>query len=157
VAISTGQPTGPIEAAISAIETARADTDYLAATDANDLTTYWPAILGTNPFIPPTAGVIFTGRGQGEAPLDMNPSYYVSWVSTVPQEQTELYIPATSTVIPYGIPIPGEFDSASNCFTTGNYTVQIRQVSTGFVLAEYECPFSPDGENVTFSFSGPAV
>jgi hypothetical protein len=69
------------------------------------------------------------------------------------EAETELYIPGTSTVIPY-VTDPetglGTFDSAGNCFTTGNYLVQIREVSTGIVIASFECPLAPANEDVAF-------
>jgi hypothetical protein len=63
------------------------------------------------------------------------------------ESDTELFVPGTSTVIPY---VEGEFDSAGNCFTEGNYQMQIRRASTGTVLAEITVPLSPGGQNVPF-------
>jgi hypothetical protein len=121
-----------------------------SAEDVSALYSFNPADL---PFIPAASGTIFTGRGGGLGPLDLNPSYYSGWNSTtVAETDTELFVPSTSTVIPYNasLPDPYVFDSSGNCFTTGNYTVQIRQVSTGFVLAQFECPLNPAGQNVEF-------
>jgi hypothetical protein len=58
------------------------------------------------------------------------------------EAETELYIPGTSTTLSYGQFVPGQFDSPGNCFNLGDYTVQIRQAATGFVLAEFECPLA---------------
>ena len=64
------------------------------------------------------------------------------------QADTELYVPGTSTVIPYGS-IPGGFDSTGNCFAFGNYLIQIRETATSMVIAEFECPL---GANQDISF-----
>jgi len=118
-----------------------------AAVSTTGLYTFNPAEV---PIKPESSGIIFTGRGAGLGPLDMNVSYFVEWNSTtVTESDTELYIPGTATVIPYDS-YAGGFDSMGNCFTLGNYTVQVRQASTGFVLAEYECPLAPAGVNVSF-------
>ena len=110
-----------------------------AAATTEDLYSFNPADI---PFTPTASGLLFTGRGIS-GPLDLNPSYYNEFNSTTLTEaETELFIPATSTVLTYGNPVPGEFDSGGDCFTTGNYTVQIRQAATGFVLAEFECPLA---------------
>jgi hypothetical protein len=96
-------------------------------------------------------GVIFTGRGSGIGPLDMNVSYYTEWnIASVAEEDTELYAPATNTIMPYGSGGTGKFDSFGNVFTEGNYTVQVRDSSTKAVLAEYECPLNSSGEEVQF-------
>lgn len=129
-------------------QVASATATINAATSTEDLYGFNPAEI---PFTPSANGTIFTGRGSGLGPLDMNVSYYAEWNSTtILENDTELYVPGTDTVITYGSGGPNQFDSAGNCFTTGDYQVQIRQVSTGFVLAEYECPLSPSGENVEF-------
>jgi hypothetical protein len=120
-----------------------------AASSTTDLYSFDPKAL---PYAPRTAGYIFTGRGSGLGPLDMNVSYFTTWDSTTVEESdTELYAPATDMVMPYGSGGEGKFDSMGDAFTEGNYTVQIRQASTGFVLAQYECPLSPDGEDVPFA------
>lgn len=99
---------------------------------------------------PPT-GVINTGRGAGLGPLDINPSTYTTFTSTtLTPAETELFIPATSTVLTYGQYVPGQFDSLANCFTTGNYTVQIRETATSRVIAEFECPLAPTNVDVAF-------
>jgi len=99
---------------------------------------------------PPT-GVIFTGRGEGENPLNLNVSYYTEFNSaSMTEAETELYVPATSTVIAYGSGGAGRFDSAGNCFTPGNFLVQIRETYTSRVIAEFECPLAPAGEDVAF-------
>ena len=100
------------------------------------------------------SGILFTGRGSGLGPEDLNVSYYVQFNSvSMDQSQTELYVPGTDTVIPYVIDIEtgqGLFDSAGNCFNPGDYLIQIRQVSTLMVIAEFEVPLNPAGENVSF-------
>ena len=96
-------------------------------------------------------GTLFTGRGAGLGPLDLNISYYTAFNSvSMTEAETELYIPGTSTVINYGEFVPNKFDSAGDCFTLGDYLVQIREVATGMVIAEFECPLAPAGENVAF-------
>ena len=80
---------------------------------------------------------------------DFNDSYYVTFYSdTLINDDTELFIPSTSTVIPYILPT--QFAATSEAFGGGNYTVQIRQSSTGFVLAEFICPAGPPDVVVSF-------
>jgi hypothetical protein len=74
--------------------------------------------------------------------LDFDDSSYITFYSvSLTEADTELFIPATSTVIPYVLPI--QFNAFSEAFTTGNYLVQIRETSTGLVLAEITCPEAP--------------
>jgi len=120
-----------------------ATSDINSAEGTANLYSFNPADI---PFTPAVSGVINTSRTG----LDFNPSTYTTFISTtLTPAETELYIPATSTVLTYGQFIPGQFDSPGNCFTTGNYTVLIRQVSTGFVLAEFT---PPEGSNVDVAF-----
>ena len=99
---------------------------------------------------PPT-GTLFTGRGAGAGPLDLNVSYYNAFNSvSMTEAETELYVPGTATVIAYGSGGPGQFDSFGNCFTLGNYLLQIRETATGSVIAEFECPLAPAGVDVVF-------
>jgi hypothetical protein len=113
-----------------------------AATTVPDL---YPINPATIPFTPTASGTI-TGSRTGN---DFNDSYYVTFNSTTLTEaDTELFIPATSTVISYIL--PNQFNGTSEAFTTGNYTVQIRQSSTGFVLAQYTCPAGPPDVVVSF-------
>jgi len=103
-----------------------------------------------NNIVNPPTGILFTGRGAGEAPLDLNPSYYTLFNSvSLTEAETELYAPGTSTVIPYGS-YPGGFDSIGNCFALGNYTLQIRETATSRIIAEFECPLAPTNEDVAF-------
>lgn len=90
-----------------------------------------------NNIVNPPTGVIHIGRtGQ-----DFDPSYYVSFNSTsLTEADTELYIPGTSTVVTYGAYVPGEFDTPPGSFALGNYLIQIREVATSSVIAEFECP-----------------
>jgi len=104
-----------------------------------------------NNIVNPPTGILSTGRGAGDGPLDLNPSYYTEFNSvSMTEADTELFIPATSTVLTYGQYVPGQFDSGGNCFTTGNYLVQIREVATSRVFAEFECPLSPTNVDVPF-------
>jgi outer membrane protein assembly factor BamA len=103
-----------------------------------------------NNIVNPPTGTLFTGRGAGLGPLDLNESYYTVFNSvSMTEADTELYVPGTSTVIPYGS-YPGGFDSLGNCFTLGNYLLQIRETATGSVIAEFECPLAPAGVDVVF-------
>jgi hypothetical protein len=112
-----------------------------AATDINEV----------NNVVNPPTGILFTGRGGGLGPLDLNVSYYTEFNSaSMTEAETELYVPGTSTVIAYGSGGAGRFDSAGNCFTTGDYLVQIRETATSRVIAEFECPLAPAGEDVSF-------
>ena len=104
-----------------------------------------------NNIVNPPTGTLFTGRGAGIGPEDLNESYYTAFNSvSLTEADTELYIPGTATVIPYGIPNPGEFDSLGDCFAVGDYLMQIRETSTARVIAEFECPLNPAGEDMGF-------
>jgi hypothetical protein len=97
------------------------------------------------------AGTLFTGRGSGLGPQDLNESYYTAFNSvSMTESETELFVPGTSTVISYGSGGPGQFDSMGNCFAVGDYLLQIRETATGMVIAEFECPLNPAGEDVAF-------
>jgi hypothetical protein len=103
-----------------------------------------------NNVVNPPTGTLFTGRGAGLGPLDLNESYYTVFNSvSMTEAETELYVPGTSTVIPYGS-YPGGFDSLTNCFALGNYTLQIRETATSKIIAEFECPLAPAGVDVVF-------
>lgn len=103
-----------------------------------------------NNVVNPPTGTLFTGRGSA-GPLDLNISYYTAFNSaSLTEAETELYVPGTSTVINYGEFVPNKFDSAGNCFTTGDYLVQIREVATSRVITEFECPLAPSNVDVTF-------
>jgi hypothetical protein len=123
--------------------------DNLATTlDAIDAATTVDEI---NNIVNPPTGILSTGRGAGDGPLDLNISSYTEFNSvSLTEAETELYIPATSTVLTYGEFAPDAFDSAGNCFTTGNYLVQIREVATGMVIAEFECPLALTNVDVPF-------
>lgn len=98
-------------------------------------------------------GIISTGRGAGLGADDLNQSYFVNFFHpTLDVSELELYVPSTSTVISYtpGDPL-NQFDSAGNCFNGVDYIVEIREVTTSTVLAEFEVPLSPTNVNVSFS------
>ena len=101
---------------------------------------------------PPT-GIINIGRGQFGGPFDLNASNYVTFnSSSMTESQTELYAPATATIVPYqGFP-PDDFNSSGAIFTLGNYLVQIRETTTSRVIAEFEVPLSVDGSNEDIAF-----
>ena len=101
-----------------------------------------------NNIISPPTGTINIGRGQFGGPLDLNASNYVTFNSiSMTEAETELYAPATSSVVPYqGFP-PDDFNSGGPIFTTGNYLIQIRETATSMVIAEFEVPLSLDGTN----------
>ena len=91
--------------------------------------------VAPNPVI---SGTIATSRTGN----DFNDSSYVTFYSTsLVESDTELFIPSTSTVIPYILPT--QFNAFSEAFNTGDYRVQIREVSTGVVLANFICPEAP--------------
>lgn len=106
-----------------------------------------------NNIVNPPTGVINIGRGQFGGPLDLNASNYVSFNSiSMTEADTELYAPSTSSVVPYqGFP-PDDFNSSGAIFTTGNYLIQIREVATSMIIAEFEVPLSTDGSNEDISF-----
>ena len=102
-----------------------------------------------NNIVNPPTGIIGIGRGYGVSPLDLNNSFYSQFNSvSLTQADTELYVPGTSTVIPYNS-VPGGFDSIGDCFAFGNYLIQIRETATSMVIAEFECPL---GANQDISF-----
>jgi hypothetical protein len=91
-------------------------------------------------------GTLNTGRGgPGQAgPLDLNLSYF-SAINDLPgftQADLELYVPGTNTVIPYNasLPDPYKFDSAGNCFNSGDYRLVIRYAGGGAVLSTITVP-----------------
>ena len=99
------------------------------------------------------SGTISTGRsGSGGGPLDMNPSTMSVWNSTtVDVADTELYIPASSSVVPYDAGLaPYTYAQTFGAFTVGNYTVQLRQISSGITLAEWVCPLNAVNVPVNF-------
>ena len=111
-----------------------------AATDINEV----------NNVVNPPTGIINIGRGAA-GPLDLNVSEYTEFNSvSITEAETELFVPGTSTVINYGEFVPNKFDSAGDCFTLGDYLVQIREVATSQVIAEFECPLAPANEDVAF-------
>jgi hypothetical protein len=122
--------------------------DNLAANmDAIDVAT---SVDEINNIVNKPTGIIFTGRGSGLGPEDLNASYYTEFNSvSMAEADTELYVPGTATVIPYGS-YPGGFDSMGNCFNPGDYLIQIRETATSMVIAEFECPLNPAGEDVAF-------
>jgi hypothetical protein len=70
----------------------------------------------------------------------MQPSYFSALTNLPPgigEPELEIYIPGTNTVIPYdgGLPAPYKFDSAGNCYNTGDYRTTIRVAATGQVLS----------------------
>ena len=104
-----------------------------------------------NNIVNPPGGILFTGRGAGLGPEDLNVSYYNAFNSvSMTEAETELYVPGTATVIPYGSGGPNAFDSMGNAFNPGDYLLQIREAATSRVIAEFECPLNPAGEDVTF-------
>jgi hypothetical protein len=85
------------------------------------------------------SGIMVTGRG-GASDDDMQPSYFTDLQGLPPgvgEPELEIYIPGTDTVIPYdaGLPDPYKFDSAGNCYNTGDYRTTIRVAATGQVLS----------------------
>ena len=125
--------------------------DSLATTlDAIDAATTVDEI---NNIVNPPTGILSTGRGgDGDGPLDLNNSFYTEFNSvSLTEAETELYVPGTSTVITYGAVVPNGFTSNGNCFTTGDYRVQIREVATGMVISEFVCPLAVEhNEDVSF-------
>jgi len=105
-----------------------------------------------NNIVNPPTGILFTGRGNGLGPEDLNVSYYTEFNSTsMTEAETELYIPSTATTIPYGSGGPNAFDSMGNAFNPGGpYTMQIRETATSRVIAEIVVPLNPAGEDVVF-------
>jgi hypothetical protein len=148
VLLATEGDTTAVAAEITAISDAAAETAYLSATTVSQLIACWPPELGPNPFLPTPATISGTMSGSRTG-NDFNDSYYVTFNSdTLVEDDTELFIPSTSTVIPYIL--PNQFNGYSEAFTTGNYVVQIRQTSTGLILAQYTCPAGPPDVVVPF-------
>jgi hypothetical protein len=93
------------------------------------------------------SGTLVTGRG-GAGPDDLHPSYFTVLTNLPPgigEPELEIYIPGTDTVIPYdaGLPEPYKFDSAGNCYNTGDYRTTIRIAATGQVLSTVTPAFGP--------------
>lgn len=104
-----------------------------------------------NNVVYPTTGILFTGRGSGRRPEDLNVSYYTEFDSSSTTEaETELYIPGTGIVVPYGSGGPGQFDTMGDCFNVGDYRLQVRESATNYVIAEIVVPLNPAGEDVAF-------
>lgn len=106
-----------------------------------------------NNIVNPPTGILFTGRGSGLGSQDLNVSYYTEFNSvSLSEAETELYVPGTDIVIPFNPEIgdSGGFDSIGNCFTVGDYLIQIRETDTSLVIAELEVPLNPAGENISF-------
>jgi len=85
------------------------------------------------------SGTLVVGR-DGAGPDDMTPAYFTDLTNMPPgvgEPELEIYIPGTDTVIPYdaGLPDPYRFDSAGNCYNTGDYRTTIRVAATGQVLS----------------------
>ena len=146
------------QAALAEIDRTPAIQAVIVATNAlsDTLETNLAAIAAAttidevNNVVNPPTGIINIGRGAA-GPLDLNVSEYTEFNSvSMTEAETELYIPSTSTVINYGEFVPNKFDSAGNCFTSGNYLIQIREVATSQVIAEFECPLAPANEDVAF-------
>lgn len=109
-------------------------------------------------------GTIFTGRGSGLGPEDLNVSYYTSFNSpSMAESETELYVPSVDAVIAYGsggaVPLyPNTFDSMGDVFNVGGpYDIQIRETATGKVIAEFEVPLNENGEIVEFNIPDPIL
>jgi len=106
-----------------------------------------------NNIVNPPTGILSTGRGgDGDGPLDLNNSFYTQFNSTsLTEAETELYIPGTDIVLNYGEFVPNGFTSDGDCFVLGDYRVQIREVATSSVIAEFECPLAVEyNEDVAF-------
>ena len=109
-----------------------------------------------NNIINPPVGLLNTGRGAGLGPEDLNPSYFRIFNSTtLTPSDCELYVPGTSTVIPYdaGLPAPYTFDSVGDCFASGDYELQIRVAATSAVIATLTIPLAVV-TNVDIPFTG---
>jgi hypothetical protein len=107
--------------------------DNLAAVDAAT------TVDEINCIVQGASGIIVTGRG-GAGPDDMQPSYFTDLQGLPPgvgEPELEIYIPGTDTVISYdaGLPDPYKFDSAGDCYNTGDYRTTIRVAATGQVLS----------------------
>ena len=96
-------------------------------------------------------GLLNTGRGgPGQAgPRDLNLSYFTE-INDLPgftQEDLELYVPGTNTVIPYtnSLPEPFHFDSAGDCFNNNDWRLVIRYAGGGAVISTITVP---QGANV---------
>lgn len=127
--------------------------NVLAVELSNDLAAIAAAtnITEVNNIVNPPTGTLFTGRGSGLGPEDLNISYYTAFNSaSMTEAETELYIPGTNITISYGSGGPNTFDSMGNAFNPGDYLMQIREVATSSVIFEFECPLNPSGENVVF-------
>jgi hypothetical protein len=93
------------------------------------------------------SGTLVSGRG-GAGPDDLHPSYFTVLTNLPPgigEPELEIYIPGTDTIIPYdaGLPEPYKFDSAGDCYNSGDYRTTIRVAATGQVLSTVTPAFGP--------------
>ena len=141
-----GQAALAIGSRIPAIQAVIVATNALSDTLETNLAAIAAAttIDEVNNIVNPPTGILSTGRGgDGDGPLDLNNSVYTEFNSvSLTEAETELYIPGTDIVITYGAVVPNGFTSNGNCFTLGDYRVQIREVATSQVIAEFECPLA---------------
>lgn len=130
--------------------TAAATATINAATSTSDLYSFNPAEI---PFTPAASGVLNVGRGAFGDPDDLNNTTMMVWSANFDATDTELFAPSTGTVMPFGgtVGVVFNYDSVGPCFSGGNYDLQLRQTSTGFVLFEFECP-AAGVENVDVYF-----
>ena len=142
----SGQAALAIGSRIPAIQAVIVAINALSDTLATNLAAIAAAttIDEVNNVVNPPTGILSTGRGgDGDGPLDLNNSFYTQFNSaSMTEAETELYVPGTSTVITYGAVVPNGFTSNGNCFNSGDYLIQIREVATSTVIAEFECPLA---------------
>ena len=103
---------------------------------------------------PIPGGILFTGRGTGGVNENLIESYFVDFEPGslgITEADTELFIPANSTVIAYGSGGPGKFAATPNAFAVGDYVMQVRVAATGQVIGnDIQVPYNPSGENRAF-------
>jgi hypothetical protein len=116
----------------------------------SDINVYLPAtttVDEVNDVVKPPTGLINIGRGATGAE-DLNATTYTSFTSyTLPESGTELFVTGTGTVISYS---GSGFPATAGAFNPGDYEIEIRQVSTGRIIARFDVPLNASNEDVAF-------
>ena len=116
----------------------------------SDLNVYLPAattVDEVNDVVNPPTGLINIGRGATGAE-DLNVTTFTSFTSyTLPESGTELFVTGTGTLISYS---GSGFPATVGAFNPGDYEIELRQVSTGRIIARFDVPLNAANEDVAF-------
>ena len=94
-----------------------------------------------NNIVNPPTGILHTGRGNFVLNQDLlQASYFVEFNSvSLTEADTELYSPATSTVVAYNSGT-NQFPLTASFFADPDFRIQLRVAATGQVITEFEIP-----------------